>query len=267
MTDFWAVIPARRASTRLPDKPLADIGGLPMVVRVAQRARASGASRIVVATDCAQIQSVVRQHGFDAILTRADHPSGSDRIAEVAVVLKASAEQILVNVQGDEPLIDPALIRDVAVLLSSHSDAAVATAAAPILHAPDIASPHVVKVVCDARDRALYFSRAPIPYHRDIWPDAAAILGTTPGDGLLRHIGIYAFRAGSLARFVTWPTAPIERAEQLEQLRWLWQGEAIMVHRAQQAPHAGVDTPEDLIRVQALWTSMNERAPGAEPSL
>jgi 3-deoxy-manno-octulosonate cytidylyltransferase (CMP-KDO synthetase) len=267
VTDFWAVIPARRASTRLPDKPLADIGGRPMVVRVAERARASGASRVIVATDCAQIQEVVREHGFDAILTRADHPSGSDRIAEVAVVLGAAARQILVNVQGDEPLIDPALIRDVALLLSSNADAAVATAAAPILQAQEIVSPHVVKLVCDARNRALYFSRAPIPYHRDIWPDTTAILRGVPPDDLLRHIGIYAFRAGSIERFVTWPPSPIERAEQLEQLRWLWQGEMIMVHRAGQAPHAGVDTPDDLARVRALWAEVGERPPGAEPSL
>jgi 3-deoxy-manno-octulosonate cytidylyltransferase (CMP-KDO synthetase) len=267
VTDFWAVIPARRASTRLPDKPLADIGGRPMVVRVAERARSSGASRVIVATDCAQIQSVVQQHGFDAILTRPDHPSGSDRIAEVAMVLCASSEQILVNVQGDEPLIDPALIRDVALLLSANADAAVATAAAPITRAHDIVSPHVVKLVCDERHRALYFSRAPIPFHRDAWPDAAAIVSATPPDGLMRHIGIYAFRAGSLARFVSWPPCPIECAEQLEQLRWLWQGEKIMVHRAGQAPHAGVDTPEDLARVRALWAELNGGTPGAEPSL
>jgi len=267
MSGFWAVIPARRASTRLPDKPLADIGGRPMIVRVAERALASGASRTIVATDCSEILAAVTRAGFQAVMTRTDHPSGSDRIAEVARLLDAADDQILVNVQGDEPLIEPALVGSVARLLASRPEAEVATAAAPVDNPQDICSPHVVKVVCDSTDRALYFSRAAIPFHRDAWSHPAAMGTAVPPGGLLRHVGIYAFRAAALADFVQWPVCPIERAEQLEQLRWLWHGRTIMVHRAAYAPHAGVDTAEDLARVRAIWALTCGNPPDASASL
>jgi 3-deoxy-manno-octulosonate cytidylyltransferase (CMP-KDO synthetase) len=251
--DFWAVIPARRASTRLPNKPLLDIGGKPMVVRVAERAAKSGARRVIVATDDAEIQSVAKAHGFEALMTHADHPSGTDRIAEVAQILAADSKQIIVNVQGDEPLIEPELISGVAQALNQHAHASVATAAAPITDLASIQSPHVVKVVCNANQEALYFSRAPIPYHRNAWPNLSALHEVTPA--LLRHMGIYAFRAASLATFVGWPACALEQTEQLEQLRWLWMGHRIAVHMVQCTPSPGVDTAEDLERVRSLWTA------------
>ncbi len=257
-TDFWVVIPARRASTRLPNKPLADIHGRPMIIRVAERASRSGASKIVIATDDQEIAAVAQAHGYQAALTRADHPSGTDRIAEVCHRLNADAQQVIVNVQGDEPMMDPALITAVAKRLTDEPSASVSTAAVPITDGESLQSPHVVKVVCNAAGHAQYFSRAPIPYHRDQWPSLGqlSLPYTTETAPLLRHLGIYGFRASALADFVTWPSAPIERTEQLEQLRWLWQGRAIAVHIAREAPHAGVDTPEDLDRVRALWSSI-----------
>lgn len=254
---FWVVIPARRASSRLPNKPLADIGGAPMVVRVAEQAKKSGADRVIVATDDGEILHTVERHGVEAVLTRTDHPSGTDRIAEVAESLQASSDQILVNVQGDEPLIEPELITEVAQALHRSNRAWVATAATPIHEASMIKSIHVVKVVCDAQGDAIYFSRAPIPFDRDGWQDLSGV-GTTQSAvaaPLLRHIGIYGFRAMALKEFVRWPACTLEGTEQLEQLRWLWYGQKIAVHVTQNSPHAGVDTPDDLQRVRALWAA------------
>lgn len=246
------MIPARRASSRLPDKPLADIAGRPMVVRVAERAQQSRAERVIVATDCKEIAQVVRDHGVECVLTRAEHPSGTDRIAEVADLLACQPNQAIVNVQGDEPLIDPGLINDVAQALNDRPQASVSTAATPIEDDASMVSPHAVKVVCNAQSIAMYFSRAPIPYQRDRWPSLQDVRsGAVPA--ALRHIGIYGFRAQALKLFPSWSVCPPEKAEQLEQLRWLWNGHQIAVAIAAHAPHAGVDTPEDLERVRKLW--------------
>lgn len=253
--DFDVVIPARRASTRLPDKPLADIGGAPMVVRVAQRARASGARSCTVATDDRAIADACAAAGVAAILTRADHPSGSDRLAEAVDHLGLPDEAIVVNVQGDEPLIDPALVRDVAQVLQERPDCVMGTAAHPIGTAAELFNPNVVKVVLDRHHTALYFSRAPLPWWRDApHHDASLALDTWPAAARpLRHIGLYAYRAGFLRRFPQLPAAPLERCESLEQLRVLWHGERIAVAVTERAPGPGVDTPEDLERVRALW--------------
>lgn len=245
---FSALIPARLASTRLPNKPLADIGGLPMVVRVAQRAAASGAARVVVAADDQAIVDACARHGVQALLTRTDHASGSDRLAEACTRLGLDDTHVVVNVQGDEPLIDPQLIARTAALLVERADCVMATAAHAIADAADFLDPNVVKVVLDAQGRALYFSRAPIP----CWRDAPAAATLPPTPAALRHIGLYAYRAAFLRRFPTLAPAPLEVAEALEQLRVLWHGERIAVHLSQTAPGAGVDTPQDLARVRAL---------------
>ncbi|WP_338439157.1 3-deoxy-manno-octulosonate cytidylyltransferase [uncultured Aquabacterium sp.] len=246
---FTVLIPARLASTRLPDKPLADIAGLPMVVRVAQRAALSKASRVVVATDSERILQACQQHGVQAVLTRADHPTGSDRLAEACALLGLDGQDRIVNVQGDEPLIDPALIQACADVLDARSDCVMSTAAHAIDSAADFGNPNVVKVVTDAQGRALYFSRAPIPW----WRDAPAPATPATGAGTpLRHIGIYGYRAGFLRRFPQLAVSPLETVESLEQLRVLWHGERIAVHLAAQVPGAGVDTPEDLARVRRL---------------
>ncbi len=248
--DFVAIIPARRASTRLPDKPLADLAGKPMVVRVADQARASGAARVIVAYDDEAIADAVRPYGHELRATATSHASGTDRIAEVvARLLEEGAiapNTIVVNVQGDEPLIDPRLIAEAAATLAADDDCAIATACHPIEDADDLANPNVVKVVIDARGRALYFSRAPIPWVRDV--AASTDVALKP----MRHIGIYAYRARFLATFTALPPAPIERLEALEQLRALWHGHAIAVFITRTLPAAGVDTPEDLVRVRAL---------------
>lgn len=247
---FTVLIPARMASSRLPDKPLADIAGVPMVVRVAQRAAQSAAARIVVAADDARIVQACTEHGVQALLTRTDHPSGSDRLAEACTLLDLDGDATVVNVQGDEPLIEPGLIDDVARTLAERTDCVMSTAA-HALHEPDeLANPNVVKVVLDAAGRALYFSRAPIPWWRDA-PQPASTLSTTPPP--LRHIGIYGYRAGFLRRFPTLPPAPIEKLEALEQLRVLWHGERIAVHVTAHDPGPGVDTPHDLERVRRLF--------------
>ncbi|TSE19961.1 3-deoxy-manno-octulosonate cytidylyltransferase [Tepidimonas alkaliphilus] len=251
---FHVLIPARRASTRLPDKPLLDLAGVPMVVRVAQRARASGAASCTVATDDAEIAAVCARAGVPALPTRADHPSGSDRLAEAVQRLGLPDEAIVVNVQGDEPLIDPELVRAVAALLHRREDCAVATAAHPISQGTELFNPNVVKVALDAHGSALLFSRAPIPWWRDApRHDGDLDLAAWPaGARPLRHIGLYAYRAGFLRRFPALPPAPLERCEQLEQLRVLWHGQRIAVHVTDHAPGPGVDTPEDLQRVRAL---------------
>ena len=252
---FHVIIPARRASTRLPDKPLADIGGAPMVVRVAQRAQASGALSCTVATDDAEIARVCQNAGIAALLTRSDHPSGSDRLAEAVQQLGLPDNALVVNVQGDEPLIDPALIREVAHVLRARPDCVMGTAAHPIATAQELFNPNVVKVVLDRQHTALLFSRAPLPWWRDApRHDAALRLDDWPADARpLRHIGLYAYRAGFLRRFPSLPPAPLERCESLEQLRVLWHGERIAVTVTERAPGPGVDTPEDLALVRALW--------------
>lgn len=247
---FCVLIPARLASTRLPDKPLADIAGQPMIVRVAQRAGASSAQRVVVAADSESIVQACRDHGVEAILTRNNHPSGSDRLAEACELLGLGGQDLVVNVQGDEPLIEPALIDSVAGLLETHPEASMSTAAHPIDNVDDFTNPNVVKVVLDARGFALYFSRAPIPWWRDGFAKGIQAL---PQPRPLRHVGIYGYRADFLRRFPRLAQAPVEVAEALEQLRALWHGHRIAVHVTALAPGAGVDTPEDLERVRALW--------------
>jgi len=249
---FTVLIPARLASTRLPNKPLADIGGVPMVVRVAQRVLsvAGDRPRVVVAADSPAIVAACQAHKVDAVLTRVDHPSGSDRLAEACALLGLADDEIVVNVQGDEPLIDPALVAAVANLLQKTPLAHMSTAAHAIDSVADFHNPNVVKVVLDAQHMGLYFSRAPIPYPRD----APAQL---PQPAPLRHIGIYGYRVGFLRQFPTLPQAPLELTESLEQLRALWHGHRIVVHITEHAPGAGVDTPEDLARVRQLLTKVN----------
>lgn len=237
------------ASSRLPDKPLADIAGLPMVVRVAQRAKLSSASRVVVAADDARIVTACQAHGIDAVLTRTDHPSGSDRLAEACDLLKLQDNDVVVNVQGDEPLIDPASIDAAAQLLQTRSDCSMSTLAHAIDNVADFANPNVVKVVLDARNTALYFSRAPIAWWRDGFANGVT---TLPNPAPLRHIGLYGYRVGFLREFPKLAQAPIEITESLEQLRAMWHGHRIAVHVTEQAPGPGVDTPEDLERVRAL---------------
>ena len=247
---FTVVIPARMASSRLPDKPLADIGGLPMVVRVAQRALQSEACQVVVAADDERIVAACVAHGVQALLTRQDHLSGSDRLAEACQLLGLSDDAVVVNVQGDEPLMPPALINEVARVLSERPDASMSTAAHAIGSVEEFTNPNVVKVVMDARQMALYFSRAPIPWWREGQADSG--FKALPSLAPLRHIGIYAYRAGFLALFPTLPPAPIETMESLEQLRALWHGHRIAVHVTPEAPGPGVDTPQDLARVRSL---------------
>lgn len=247
---FTVLIPARLASTRLPDKPLADIAGLPMVVRVAQRAAQSAATQVAVATDSARIQRACETHGVRCVMTRADHPTGSDRLAEACALLGLDGPDTVVNVQGDEPLIDPALIDACAAQLELRPDCVVSTAAHPIECHADFANPNVVKVVTDMAGRALYFSRAPIPW----WRDAPSPGQPAQGEASpLRHIGIYGYRAGFLRRFPQLAPSPLETVESLEQLRVLWHGERMAVYITQHAPGAGVDTPEDLARVRAVF--------------
>jgi 3-deoxy-manno-octulosonate cytidylyltransferase (CMP-KDO synthetase) len=249
---FTILVPARLASTRLPDKPLADIAGLPMIVRVAQRAEQSSAAQVVVATDSARIADACSQHGVRAVLTRADHPSGSDRLAEACEHLGLAGDDLVVNVQGDEPLIEPALIDAVATLLRERPQASMSTAAHPIESVADFTNPNVVKVVLQADGLALYFSRAPIPWWRDGFTQGIAAL---PQPAPLRHVGIYGYRAGFLREFPRMPPAPVESCEALEQLRALWHGHRIAVHVSDSAPGAGVDTPEDLERVRKLFAA------------
>ena len=251
--DFTVLIPARLASTRLPDKPLADIAGRPMVVHVAERAARSGALRVVVAADDARIIDACRAHGVDALLTRHDHVSGSDRLAEACTLLGLDGDDAVVNVQGDEPLIDPQLVRSCAELLQTRRDCVMSTAAHPLSDPAEYTNPNVVKVVLDAASRALYFSRAPIPWQRDGSALGTATMPKSPAP--LRHLGLYAYRAGFLRSFPLLPSAPIEQCEALEQLRVLWHGHRIAVHVAPHGPGPGVDTPEDLTRVRALFTA------------
>jgi 3-deoxy-manno-octulosonate cytidylyltransferase (CMP-KDO synthetase) len=243
--EFLVVIPARLGSTRLPRKPLADIGGKPMVVRVAEQAKKSLAQSVVVATDSTEIQAACDQHRIECLLTSPDHSTGTDRLAEVAQLLKLPNNALVVNVQGDEPLIPPELINEVANTLADHHECSISTVAVPIQDDAEIQNPNVVKVVLNRLGEALYFSRASIPFVRDA--------ENTKNISYLRHLGIYAYRADFLQAYTRLESAPPEQAEALEQLRALWNGYRIAVHVAQEAPPAGVDTPEDLERVRSLF--------------
>ncbi|MBL8516847.1 MAG: 3-deoxy-manno-octulosonate cytidylyltransferase [Betaproteobacteria bacterium] len=245
---FLVVIPARLASTRLPDKMLADVGGKPLIVRTALRARQSAATEVVVATDHANIRSALNQANIRMVMTRDDHVSGTDRLAEAVAALSLSDDALVVNVQGDEPLIAPALIDRVAATLAAEPAAAIATAAKPIVAAEDFFNPNVVKVVRDAKGLARYFSRAPIPWARDAFAlSRDALPAKLPA---LHHIGIYAYRAAFLKRFSALPPSPLEQAESLEQLRALHHGFEIAVTLWDEPIEAGVDTPADLERVR-----------------
>jgi 3-deoxy-manno-octulosonate cytidylyltransferase (CMP-KDO synthetase) len=251
--DFKVVIPARYGSTRLPGKPLIDIDGKPLLQHVYERAIASAAAEVVIATDDRRIVDAASAFGAHVCLTGAHHQSGSDRVAEVLEKLAWPEDVFVVNLQGDEPCMPSALINQVAEDLEEHRAAAMTTLAGPITHREMLFDPHVVKVVTDAEGYALYFSRAPIPWHRDEF-----LKGNRPlpkGGDFKRHIGLYAYRAGFLRRFVNWTPAPLENAESLEQLRVLWNGERIHVSRAVQEPGPGVDTRDDLHRVEVLLRS------------
>lgn len=252
---FRVVIPARYASTRLPGKPLADIGGRPMVVRVAEQAVAAGAEEAIIATDDARVQAAVEQAGYRALMTSPSHQSGTDRLAEVAEILDCADDDIIVNVQGDEPLIAPALIRECALCLTSHEEASIATLAHPIFSTEEFQNPNVVKVVTDERGYALYFSRAMIPWPRDAFAGGDPDPSFPEGLPVLRHIGLYAYRAVFLREFAGLAQAPLERFEMLEQLRALWHGHRIAVAVTPEAPGTGVDTPEDLERVRRLFAA------------
>ena len=245
---FTVLIPARLASTRLPNKPLADLGGAPMVVRVAQRAQLSRAESVVVATDSLEVMNQCTRFNIQSVMTAATHASGSDRLAEACTLLGLPDDSVVVNVQGDEPLIDVALMDAVAQLLADRPDCAMSTAAHAIEHRADYLHPNIVKVVLDAQQTAMYFSRAPIPCARDHathdWPGLPRPL---------RHVGIYGYRAGFLKAFPKLPPAPVEQLECLEQLRALWHGYKIAVHTTNRSPGMGVDTPEDLTAVRQLF--------------
>ena len=259
MSPFTVLIPARLGSSRLPNKPLADLAGLPMVVRVAQQAAKSQARQVVVAADDPRIVSACESHGVHAVLTRTDHASGSDRLAEACDLLGLRDSDRVVNVQGDEPLIDPQLIDAVANLLENRPQAAMSTAAHPIEQAADFSNPNVVKVVLNAASLALYFSRAAIPHLRDPGPQpnppGALDLGRYGQHPPLRHIGVYGYRVDFLRLFPQLTPAPLEQTEALEQLRALWHGHAIAVHVSPPPPRPRVDTPEDLVKVRALLSS------------
>ena len=249
--NFVVVIPARYASARLPGKPLADIAGKPMVVHVADRARESGAQEVIVATDDRRIQQAVAKHGHDAMMTRPDHTSGTDRIAEIVTARGWPDDLIVVNVQGDEPRIPPQLVRLVAEQLVNHRDAAMATACHRVHSAAEMFDPNAVKVVLDKQGYAAYFSRAPIPYARDAFKADTSRLP----DGLpvYRHLGLYAYRCRFLKIYSTLLPAAIEQFESLEQLRALWHGYRVSVAVTDEAPDPGVDTPEDLEKMRRAF--------------
>ena len=237
---FLVVIPARYASSRLPGKPLADIGGKSMIERVYQQALQSGAGRVVVATDDQRVAAAVDAFGGEVCMTRADHNSGTERLAEVVSKLGLAADTVVVNVQGDEPFIPPLIIRQVAQNLAAQQKARMATLAVPLSDAAEIANPNIVKVVSDKDGYALYFSRSVIPFDRD------GMTRSTLAQHYRRHIGIYAYRAGFIQQYVSWPASTLEQIESLEQLRVLWHGQSIHVDTALETPAVGVDTPADL---------------------
>ena len=269
---FTALIPARLGSSRLPDKPLADIGGLPMVVRVARRAAASGARRVVVCADSARILDACHLHGVEAILTDDRHPTGTDRLAQACRLLELDAQALVVNVQGDEPLIPPSVIRAVAAALAGDPHCDIATAAHALGDAREFFDPNVVKVVRDARGRALLFSRAPIPWARDAFAANGTLPQTRPAAlpaqlPALRHVGLYAYRVAYLLRFPQLSRPAIEELESLEQLRALYHGNAITVMELSAPLPAGVDTPADLERVrQALAHHPSDRHAARVPA-
>lgn len=250
---FTVLIPARYGASRLPGKPLRELAGKPLIQHVHQRALESGARRVIVATDDTRIKNACEKFGAEVCMTAAQHPSGTDRLAEVARLLQLADDEIVVNLQGDEPLMPPQLLARVAYNLHTHAGIQMATLCVAIHDATELFNPHAVKVVMDAAGYALYFSRAPIPWHRDAFATQTEQLPT--GVTYYRHLGLYAYRAGFLAQFVAWPPAPVERAESLEQLRALWNGQRIHVGVAEQAPPPGVDTPDDLDKVERLLTS------------
>ena len=250
--DFIVVIPARYASSRLPAKPLADIGGMPMIERVYRQALASGASRVIVATDDQRVADVVEGFGGELCLTRVEHNSGTERLAEVVEQLGLPDDAVVVNVQGDEPFIPPVIINQVATNLANQQLAQMATLAVALDDAADISNPNTVKVVCDQQGYALYFSRSAIPFDRDGQFSSQLALHYR------RHIGIYAYRAGFIRRYVRWPMSVLEQIESLEQLRVLWQGEKIHVATALQQPPHGVDTEADLAAARAYCLQRND---------
>ncbi|WP_031570712.1 3-deoxy-manno-octulosonate cytidylyltransferase [Rheinheimera texasensis] len=243
---FVVVIPARYASSRLPGKPLADIAGKTMIERVWRQACLSGASRVVIATDDARVEAAATAFGAEVVMTSTNHNSGTERLAEVVQLLALTPGQVVVNVQGDEPFIPPAIIAQVAQNLAGQHKARMATLSVPLEHQDDVSNPNVVKVVCDKDGYALYFSRATVPYDRDgaFSADFSRIYR--------RHIGIYAYRAGFIQDYVRWPVSELEQIECLEQLRVLWQGEAIHVDTALEIPALGVDTPADLEKARTV---------------
>lgn len=253
MTDFKIVIPARHASTRLPGKPLLDIAGRPMIVHVCERGLEAGASEVVLATDDERIAEAVASLPVTAVMTSPDHHSGTERIREAADIMGWPDDTIVVNLQGDEPFIPPDLKRRLARLLAKQDVAEVATLAAPIAERAELFNPNAVKVVLDRDGHALYFSRAPIPWHRASFAEADGEL--PEGFAWYRHIGVYAYSVGFLHRYVAWPPSTVESVESLEQLRILWMGEKILVMPVDSAPEAGVDTEEDLQRVRQRMDS------------
>ncbi|AMF94814.1 3-deoxy-manno-octulosonate cytidylyltransferase [Vibrio fluvialis] len=243
---FTVVIPARYQSTRLPGKPLADIAGKPMVQWVYEQAMQAGAERVIIATDDARVEQAVLAFGGTVCMTSPDHQSGTERLAEVVKLMGIEDDHIIVNVQGDEPLIPPSIIRQVADNLAA-SQAPMATLAVEISHEDEVFNPNAVKVVTDKDGYALYFSRATIPWDRDNFAKDKTVV-----QPLMRHIGIYAYRAGFINTYIQWPASQLEKIECLEQLRVLWYGEKIHVAVALEAPPAGVDTPEDLDAVRRI---------------
>ncbi|ARU32074.1 3-deoxy-manno-octulosonate cytidylyltransferase [Sulfuriferula sp. AH1] len=247
---FTVIIPARHASTRLPAKPLADIHGKPMVVRVAERAALSDAAAVWVAADDERIINAVAEHGIQSIATSPEHASGTDRLAEAVIQLGLADDVIVVNVQGDEPLIAPELIRAVAADLAAHPESVMATVCHPLHDYASMMNPHMVKVVMDDNGHAMYFSRAPIPYARDAFAAGTQLPADLPA---YRHIGLYAYRVGFLKQYANLSPAPIERFESLEQLRVLWHGFKISVSISPHPAAPGVDTAEDLAQVRELF--------------
>lgn len=244
MSSFIVIIPARYASTRLPGKPLRDIAGLSMIQRVWQQALKSDAAQVVIATDDSRIEQAAQAFGAQVCMTRADHVSGTDRLQEVAQQLGLTDQQLVINVQGDEPLIPPAVINQVAENLAKNPQAGVSTLCEPIGTVADFLNPNAVKVVSDKQGMACYFSRAPVPWPRDHFQAGQTSMPEL--DLARRHIGIYGYRVAQLNSFVTWPVAPLEQAESLEQLRFMWNGIGIHVADAVEPVPAGIDTEEDL---------------------
>ena len=268
---YTVLIPARMASTRLPGKPLLEIAGVPMIVRVAQRVLSGihhdhpNPPQVIVAADDEKIIQACRDYGIKAILTDLHHASGSDRLAQACEILGLEGDDLVVNVQGDEPLIDPDLVEQVALALQNDKSASMSTAAHTITDSADFFNPNVVKVVLNQKNHGIYFSRAPIPWWRDGFDSSNTInhlsnkhsssptIPSLPAILPLRHIGIYAYKAGFLKLFPQLTPAPLEQLEALEQLRAIWHGHQIVVHLTQNAPAAGVDTPQDLERVRQFF--------------